>query len=139
MRDSERPQRNMQVQFLTTGGGKWRASPNLYNTGKVRCHALALSSTGWQTGPNHACINLLIREGQHQHCVFCLGRKTRVGNLEVLGHALKEVKLHVATLIASNSDLTVAVPSALRKTGLAYYNREGGQPSDQHPSCSWQC
>ena len=41
----------MQVQFLTTGGGKWRASPNLYNTGKVCCHALAMSFTGLQSGP----------------------------------------------------------------------------------------
>ena len=60
MLDFERQQRNAQVQFLTTGGGKWRASPNLYNTGKVRCHALALSFTGWQTGPK-----------QYMHALIC--------------------------------------------------------------------
>jgi hypothetical protein len=25
----------LQVQFLTTAGGRWRANPNLYDTGKV--------------------------------------------------------------------------------------------------------
>lgn len=27
----------LQVQFLTTGGGRWRANPNLYDSGKVSC------------------------------------------------------------------------------------------------------
>ena len=115
------------------------AQPVQHWQGTLPCPRAVLHRMADWSEAIHACTNLLIREGQHQHCVFCLGRKTRVGNLEVLGHALKEVKLHVATLIASNSDLTVTVPSALRKTGLAYYNREGGQPSDQHPSCLWQC
>ncbi len=40
------PQRSPQVQFLTTGGGRFRFNPNLYNCGKV---CLSLLGT-WQ-GP----------------------------------------------------------------------------------------
>lgn len=35
--------RRLQVQFLTTGGGTWRASPNLYNCGKVCCYSFLLA------------------------------------------------------------------------------------------------
>ncbi len=81
----------------------------------------------------HACTGLLIREGQHQHCVSMPGKNIRTEKLEFLGHTLKEVKLQLATLLASNSGLAVTVPSTLKKGWLAYNHWGGVQPSDQHP------
>ena len=64
----------------------------------------------------HACTRLLIREGQHQHCVSMPGKKIpRTGKMEFLGHTLKEIKHQLATLLASNSGLAVTVSSTLKK------------------------
>ena len=41
----------MQMTFLTTGGGQWRANPNLYDSGKVR-PIVQTHATSHTVGPN---------------------------------------------------------------------------------------
>ncbi len=49
-----------QVRFLTTGGGAWRANPNLYNNGTVCLSLLGTwSGPGWEPGRS-SLLQLLV-------------------------------------------------------------------------------
>ena len=80
----------------------------------------------------HALVCSYVRASISIVCL-CRERIIRTEKLEFLGHTLKEVKLQLATLLASNSGLAVTVPSTLKKGWLAYNHWGGVQPSDQHP------
>jgi len=64
-----------QVRYLTTGGGTWRANPNLYNCGTVCLSLLGTwSGPGWEPGRSTLLQLLVSLQG------LVLNREVRPGS-----------------------------------------------------------